>query len=423
VATKAIIGGGVESTAAHQAALLHTKLTSPPLRPEHVPRERVLPLLDEAPHKLTLVTAPPGFGKTTLLAGWAARRAPAAAWLSLDEYDNDPARFFTYLTAAIESVAPKFGSRAAAVLRSPGADLHQAVVPLILDDITGLGRRLVLIVDDYHVITNPVVHEAVGHLIERLPNQFAIAMSTREDPPLPLARLRAHGELLEIRADQLRFTSEETATFLTGSLGLDLSDMDVARLQARTEGWPAALYLAALSLRNQPDAGTVIDEFAGDDRFLVDYLTAELLGRLPVELRSFLLRTSVLTRFCGSLCDAVLQRDDSAAVLRELERSNLLLVPLDSKRRWYRYHQLFAELLRSELTAVSPGAAADLHRRASAWYLDAGLIVDAAHHASAAGDLRTAVELVAGHYAFFVEQGQLATVLHWLDLLPESAAA
>lgn len=423
MATTDVIDSSPDGTTAPQAVVLHTKLTPPGIRPEHMARRGVGPLLDEARCKLALVTAPPGFGKTTLLAEWAAKRGPITAWLSLDEYDNDPARFFTYLAAAVERVVPEFGGRAVAVLRSPGADLHGAVVPLILNDLSGLGRRLVLIADDYHLITNPVVHEALAHLIERLPEDVTLTLSTREDPPLPLGRLRARGELVEIRADQLRFTDEETATFLTESLGLNLSEADIARLWNRTEGWPAALYLAALSLRDRPDASAVIEDFAGDDRFLVDYLTSELLAQQPVELRSFLLRTSVLTRFCGSLCDAVLERADSGAVLQKLERSNMLLIPLDTKRRWYRYHHLFADLLTAELKALDPEAVAGLHRRASAWYLDAGLVVEAAHHAGAAGDLRVAVELVASHYAFFVEQGQLTTVLHWLAMLPEAVAA
>src|SRR5262249_5552241 len=225
------------------------------------------------------------------------------------------------------------------------------------------------------------------------------------------------------RAGELRFSDEETAAFLTDALGLDLSAGDVARLQARTEGWPAALYLAALSLRGRSDASALIDGFAGDDRYLVDYLTAEVLARQPPELRSFLLQTSILKRLCGPLCDAVADREDSAALLAELERSNLLLVPLDTKREWYRYHHLFGELLHHELAATDRDALPVLHRRASAWYREAGLIVDAASHATAAGDVDAAVELVARHYSLFVGQGQLATVLRWLEVLPEAVAA
>jgi ATP/maltotriose-dependent transcriptional regulator MalT len=416
--------GVTERPAAPDAVVLETKLTPPRIRAEHVTRLSLLDMLrGSGPCKLTVVTGPPGFGKTTLLAEWAASAAgPAVAWLSLDENDNDPARFFTYLAAAVQRVEPKFGGRAVVAVHSPGA-VVEVVLPLLLNDLANLERGLVLVIEDYHVINNGEIHDALGYLIERGPSELSVVVSSRQDPPLPLARLRARGELAEVRADQLRFSDEETATFLTEGLGLDLSAADVARLQARTEGWPAALYLAALTLRGRPNPSALIDDFAGDDRYLVDYLTTEVLARQPLELQSFLLQTSILERFCGSLCDAVLERQGSTALLTQLEHSNLLLVPLDTRRKWYRYHHLFGELLRDELAAGNPNAMPLLHRRASAWYRHAGLIVDAADHASAAGDIKAAVELVARNYAFFVGQGQLATVLRWLAALPEAVAA
>jgi LuxR family maltose regulon positive regulatory protein len=425
VATGETGQGAAGRVATPQAVVLETKLTRPRVRSEHVPRRDLLAVLrGGGSRRLTLLAAPPGFGKTTLLAEWAAAEdGPAVAWLSLDENDNDPARFFAYMATALRRVAPDLGGRAVAALRSPGADLAEVVLPLFLNDLADLDRDLVLVVDDYHVITNHEIHEALAYLIGRLPSAFRLVLATREDPPLPLGRLRASGELGELRVGQLRFSDEETAAFLTEALGLELSAEDVARLQARTEGWPAALYLAALSLRGRPDASMLIERFAGDDRYLVDYLTAEVLARQPPEVRSFLLRTSILQRFCGPLCDAVADREDSAALLAELEHSNLLLVPLDTKREWYRYHHLFGELLQHELAATDRDALPVLHRRASAWYRDAGLIVDAAGHATAAGDVDAAVELVARHYAFFVGQGQLATVLRWLEALPEAVAA
>jgi LuxR family transcriptional regulator, maltose regulon positive regulatory protein len=424
VATVEGVEGASERVAAPEAVVLETKLTRPRVRSEHVPRRDLLAVLRSGSRRLTLVAAPPGFGKTTLLAEWAATEdVPAVAWLSLDDDDNDPARFFAYLVAALRRVEPELGGRAVAALRSPGADLFEVVLPLFLNDVAGLEREIVLVVDDYHLITNPEIHEALAYLIERSPTVFRVVLATREDPPLPLGRLRAGGELGELRAGELRFSDEETAAFLTDALGLELSAGDVARLQSRTEGWPAALYLAALSLRGRPDASALIDGFAGDDRYLVDYLTAEVLARQPPELRSFLLQTSILKRLCGPLCDAVADREDSAALLAELERSNLLLVPLDTKREWYRYHHLFGELLHHELAATDRGALPVLHRRASAWYREAGLIVDAASHATAAGDVDAAVELVARHYSLFVGQGQLATVLRWLEVLPEAVAA
>jgi LuxR family maltose regulon positive regulatory protein len=415
----------IRGIAVPESVLLETKLTRPHVRPEQVARRDLLATLGAGGScKLTLVAAPPGFGKTTLLAAWAAEDdGPAVAWLSLDEDDNDPARFLAYVIAALRRVEPALGGRALSALRSTCADLVELALPLLLNDLARLDRNSVLVLDDYHVIENPQIHEALAYLIKRLPPVFRLMLATREDPPLPLGALRARGELVEVRAGELRFSENETAAFLNDVLGLELSTGDVTRLQARTEGWPAALYLAALSLRGRADPSALIDRFAGDDRYLVDYLTTEVLARQPPELRSFLLQTSILKRFCGPLCDAVAEREKSGALLAELERSNLLLVPLDSKREWYRYHHLFGELLQHELEATDPAGLPVLHQRACAWYRKAGLIVDAADHSTAAGDVHAAVELVARHYAFFVEQGQLATVIRWLDALPLQVAA
>jgi LuxR family maltose regulon positive regulatory protein len=411
--------------AAPDAVVLETKFTRPPVRAEHVRRAQLLDALrGGGVRKLTLVAAPPGFGKSTLLAEWAAADdAPRVAWLSLDENDNDPARFFTYVASALQHVGPEVGGRALAGLRNPGADLLGVVLPQFLNDLAGLDEDVVLVVEDYHVITNRDVHRALAYVIERSPSTLRIVLSTREDPPLPLGRLRARGELAEVRSADLRFSEEEAAAFLIDGLGLDVSTADVARLQVRTEGWPAAIYLAALSLRGRPDASRLIDEFSGDDRYVVDYLTTEVLARQSPELRTFLLRTSILTRFCGSLCDAVAGLEGSAALLAELERSNLFLVPLDTRREWYRYHHLFGDLLRHELETTEREGLADLHRRAAAWYRDAGLIVDAANHAIAGGDLDTVAELVGRHYGLFVDAGQLTTVIGWLEAVPEQAVA
>jgi LuxR family transcriptional regulator, maltose regulon positive regulatory protein len=424
VATIESVEEAGERVGVPEAVVLETKLIRPHVRSEHVPRRDLLAVLRSSSCRLTVLAAPPGFGKTTLLGEWAATEdGPAVAWLSLDEDDNDPARFFAYMVAALRRIEPELGRRSLAALRSPGADLVEVVLPLFLNDLVGLDREVVLVVDDYHLIANPEIHEAIAYLIERSPDGFRFVLATREDPPLPLGRLRARGELGELRARELRFSDEETAAFLTEALSLELSAEDVARLQARTEGWPAALYLAALSFRGRPDASALIERFAGDDRYLVDYLTAEVLARQPPELRSFLLRTSILKRFCGSLCDSVAGRENSAALLAELERSNLLLVPLDTKRDWYRYHHLFGELLQHELAASDSEVLPTLHRRASAWYRDAGLIVDAADHATAAGDFDAAVELAGSHYEYFLSQGQLATVMRWIDALPEAVTA
>ena len=410
--------------AAPKAVVLETKLTPPRVRREHVLRDRQVAVLHEGrSRKLTLVAAPPGFGKTTLLAQWATESATPVAWLSVDEEDNDPGRFFAHLMAAIRTAAPTVGTQALAAQRAPGAGIVEVVLPHLLNDLATVEPEIALVIDDYHLITNADIHEALAYLIGNMPPTVQVALATRADPPFPLGRLRARAELAELRAEDLRFTPGETMTFLTEGLGIELTVEDVDRLQARTEGWPAALYLAALSLRNRSDPGKVIDAFAGDDRYLVDYLTSELLTRQRPEVRTFLLETSILNRLCAPLCDSVTGRDDSAALLAEVERSNLLLVPLDAKREWYRYHHLFADLLRHELAACDPGAATELHKRAYAWYRDAGLIVDAAAHATAASDVDAAIELVARHYAMFVDQGQLATVIRWIYALPEAAAA
>jgi LuxR family maltose regulon positive regulatory protein len=415
--------GAAERGAAPDAVLLETKFSRPPARSEHVPRADLLAVLRAGGgRKLTLVAAPPGFGKSTLLAEWAAAEdAPDVAWLSLDENDNDPARFFTYVASALNRVEPDVGNRALAAVRDPGADLIDVVLPQFLNGVAGIDREVVLVIEDYHVISKPEVHEALAYVIERSSPRLRVILSTREDPPLPLARLRARGELAEIRARDLRFTEDEASVFLVDALGLDLTAADVARLQDRTEGWPAALYLAALSLRGRADAKALIEQFAGDDRYVVDYLTTEVLARQPSEVREFLLRTSMLSRLSGPLCDAVTGRKGSAALLADLERSNLLLIPLDGRREWYRYHHLLGDLLRHELEATDRAALPELHRRAAAWYRDAGMIVDAAGHAIAGGDLELVAELVGRHYGLFVDQGQLATVMGWLSAVPDQS--
>lgn len=411
--------------AAPDAVVLETKLTPPPARSEHVERRDLVAALEAgSARKLTLVAAPPGFGKSTLLAAWSATHAASTvAWLSLDDTDNDPARFFSYVVAALRRMAPELGSRALAALRSPGADLIESVLPEFLNDLAGLDHDVALVIEDYHVITSPDVHRALAYIVERSPRTVRLILSTRQDPPLPLGRLRARGDLLELRAADLRFSDEEAQGFLRDGLRIEVSAADLARLQARTEGWPAALYLAALSLQGRANATQRIERFSGDDRYVVDYLTTEVLARQTAELRRFLLRTSILARFSGPLCDTVAGREGSSALLADLERSNLLLIPLDTKRQWYRYHHLFGELLRHELEATEPELVPILHGRASGWYREVGLIVDAARHAIAAGDFEAMAELVGRHYGLFVDQGQLTTVIGWLEALPDDAAS
>jgi LuxR family transcriptional regulator, maltose regulon positive regulatory protein len=401
--------------------LIVTKLRAPAVRDELVPRHRLVErLISARSHRLTLVDAPAGWGKTTLLAEW--RSSPDEprpfAWVSLDSADSDPVRFWTYVIEALRMVEPELGAVPLATLRTPGTSVLRDVLPQLINQLATAPGGKVLVLDDYHLVGSDDIHQAIGVLVERLPASLHLAIATRSDPPLPLARMRARGELLEIRADQLRFSEPETAALLNDALGLGLADADVARLRQRTEGWAAGLYLAALSLRDRADAGGFIEAFAGDDRHVVDYLGGEVLAGQPPQTRAFLLQTSILERLCGPLCDAVTGRADSAVKLEEIERDNLFLVPLDSTRRWYRYHHLFGELLRHELRRSEPELVATLHRRASAWHRDAGSPHEAVHHAIGAGDVEEAAELIARWWLWCFNRGELATVEGWLDALP-----
>ena len=403
--------------------LLATKLQSPVRRRELVSRDRLIEELSAESPKLTLVDAPAGWGKTTLLVDWqsAIEETRLFAWVSLDRGDNDRVRFWTYLVEAVRGVDPAIGKTSLTLLRTPGVNLVEVVLLQLINELEDISGEVVLVLDDYHLITNREIHEAMAFLIDHMPPTLRLVLATRSDPPLPIARLRARGELIEVRAEQLCFTAEEAEELLTHALGLSLDPSDVARLRTRTEGWGAGLYLAALSLRGRSDVSGFIEAFAGDDRHIVDYLGAEVLEGLSDDIRSFLLRTSVLDRLCGPLCDAVIDAEGSAGMLEEIERCNLFLVALDSKRFWYRYHHLFGELLRHELARTQPDLAATLHRRAANWYRADGLVPEAIHHYISAGEIREASELIALNWNEFVNQGQLETVDGWLDALPEWA--
>lgn len=409
------------ASASSAATLVATKLHAPWPRRDLVPRLRLIErLCANWPRRLTLIDAPAGWGKSTLLIQWrqAMEKSRRFAWLSLDRSDNDPVRFWTYVVEALRSVGPNVGESSVAALRIPGADLLDVVMPILINDLEALRTPTVLILDDYHLITNRKIQESVGFLIEHLPASLHLALATRSDPPLPLARLRARGDMVEIRAEELRFNQAETTSLLNDALRLDLDPDDVGRLQERTEGWVAGLYLAALSLQGRSDVGLFIEAFAGDDRHIVDYLGAEVLDGQTDEVRAFLLKTSILERLCGPLCDAVLAAEGSARILQAIERSNLFLVPLDRKRRWYRYHHLFGELLRRELEDSERASLPSLHRRAAAWHRDEGLIPEAISHFVAAGEATEAGELVALHWNDFLNQGHLETVDAWLDTIP-----
>ena len=367
-----------------------------------------------------MLSAPAGWGKTTLLAQWAlgAGEDQRFGWLSLDRSDNDPVWFWMYVVAALQKVSPGVGIRAFELL-AMGADPVQVVLPTLLNDLDTIASPMVLILDDYHLVVSRAVHEQLAFVIDRMPANLHLVLATRSDPLLPLARLRASGELAEMRSDDLRFGAIEADHLLNDVLGLDLADADIQLLHRRTEGWAAGLYLAALSLAGRADAAAFIRTFAGDNRHIVDYLMAEVLDGQPPQLRSFLLRTSVLGRLSGALCDAVLQTSGSASVLEKIERENLFVVPLDMSRRWYRYHQLFGELLRAELHRSEPDLVADLHRRAAAWFEAEGLIDEAVRHLVAAGDIARSADLIAADWVNEFNGGGLSTVSGWLDLLPD----
>ena len=401
--------------------LIETKLHVPQRRRGLVTRSRLRSRLDRGREStLSLVSAPAGFGKTTLLTDWLAAEAGAGratAWLSLDQRDNDPALFWTYLVTALQTAAPEVGAGALALLQSPQSTL-EAVVATLINDLDAIPNEIVLVLDDYHVIDAPDVHEAMAFLLDHLPRQVHLVVASRADPPLPLARLRARGELVEVRAADLRFTSDEATAYLDGMTGLELSVADVAALEERTEGWIAALQLAALSMQGRDDVTGFIAGFAGDDRYIVDYLVGEVLQRQPDDVRSFLLRTSVLSRLTGPLCDAVTGQHGGSATLEALDRGNMFIVPLDDRRRWYRYHHLFADVLRARLLDEQPDQVAALHRRASAWYEDNGGRPEAIRHATEGGDFERAADLIELSIPEMVKGRQEATLRRWFEALP-----
>ena len=402
--------------------LLETKLHVPRWRRGLVARPRLSERLSRgAESALTLVSAPAGFGKTTLLAEWLAA-APAdgrsVAWLSLDQRDNDPALFWTYLVAALKTAAPGVGAGALSLLQPPQPPGEAGLVAL-LNDLDAISNDVVLVLDDYHVIDARDVQDGMAFLLEHLPPQIHLVIGSRADPALPLARLRGRGELVEIRAADLRFTPGEAAAYLNEAMGLALTAADVAALEGRTEGWIAALQLAALSLQGREDVAAFIAGFAGDDRYIVDFLAEEVLQRQPEHVQQFLLQTSILDRLSGPLCDAVTGQDGGKAMLAALERGNLFLVPLDDRRRWYRYHQLFADVLHARLLDEQPEEVPDLHRRASAWYQQNGEPSEAIRHALAARDFERAADLVELAIPAMRRSRQEAAVRGWLELLPD----
>jgi LuxR family maltose regulon positive regulatory protein len=407
--------------------LLETKLYRPQSPRGLVSRPRLIERLDHgAASKLMLVSAPAGFGKTALLTEWLTAQTGAlpahrpAAWLSLDREDSEPASFWTYVIAALRTVVPGVGTKALALLQAPQPAPIQTVLTTLLNELGDIADDVVLVLDDYHVIDALDVHEGMAFLLDHLPPQLHLVIASRADPSLPLARLRARGELVEIRAAELRFTPDEAAAYLNGAMGLVLSAENVAALEGRTEGWIAALQLAALSMQGRDDTTDFIAAFAGDDRYIVDYLLEEVLQRQPEHVQTFLLQTSILSRLNGPLCDAVTGQASGKAMLETLDRGNLFLVPLDDRRRWYRYHHLFADVLQARLLDEQPDVVSALHRRACDWYEQNGERAVAIDHALAASDFDRAADLVELAAPQLRRLRQEGTLRRWMEAIPEA---
>jgi ATP/maltotriose-dependent transcriptional regulator MalT len=403
--------------------LLLTKLAVPSARPFLVPRPLLSTRLEEGlGRRFILVSAPAGFGKSTLLSAWASELSSSGrpiAWFSLDSGDNDPARFWRYFVTAIDQLQPGSGQTALALLGSPQAPPLEAILTTLLNELADLDTDAALVIDDYHLIESESIHEALTFLIEHLPLRMHLVIATRADPSLPLSRLRARGEITELRAADLRFSPEEAATFLNRVMGLKLSPQDIAELEGRTEGWIAGLQMAALAMTGRDDVPGFIAAFAGSNRYVLDYLAEEVLGRQPEELQTFLLQTSILDRMCAPLCNAVTERTDGQTTLERLEQANLFVIPLDDERQWYRYHHLFSDVLRQRLHQEHSDLLPARHQRASAWFEKEGLVPEAIHHALAAQDWERAIRLIESSGIAVVLGKQVRTMLGWIDGLPE----
>ena len=422
VATKTTMAQFATISSVQPDRLLFTKLHVPRPRARFVPRSHLTELLQRGmEHALTLVSAPAGFGKTTLLAQWLAESDTLVAWLSLEPEDNDPVRFLTYLIAALQTVDAHLGTAALDLLRTPQPPPPETVVILLINDLLrSTVGDFALVLDDYHIITAEPLHRALSVLVEHLPPQLHLILATRADPPLPLSRLRARGQLTEVRAADLRFSPEEANAFLHTIMDLDLPPRDIAAIERRTEGWIAGLQLAALSLQGRTDVAGFLAAFTGSHRFVLDYLSEEVLSRQPVPVQAFLLYTSILERLSAPLCEVVTEREGSQAMLEALERDNLFVIPLDDERRWYRYHHLFAEVLKNCLDREQPQRVPELHRRASLWFEQHNLSMEAVQHALAAHDFEHAARLIEQSAMLMMSQGQTLLELSWLDALPDA---
>jgi LuxR family maltose regulon positive regulatory protein len=410
--------------------LLATKLFIPRLRPELVPRQRLIDRLNHglrSGHRLTLISAPAGFGKTTLVAEWLRQAKQPSAWLSLDKNDNDPVRFLTYLLTALQKVDPDIGKTTLGMLRTPNPPPLAPLLTALINDIAATPRPFIFVLDDYHTIGAHSIHDGLTFLLDHLPppsEGMHLVIGTRADPPLPVPRLRGRGQLSEIYQSDLRFTRKEMAQFLELVLGLRLSAEDMVALERRTEGWIAGLQMAALSMQGRDDIAGFLRAFAGSHRYILDYLSEEVLCQESKDVQTFLLQTSILDRLSGALCDTVMGATESAdvdsqSVLEYLEKNNLFVGPLDDERKWYRYHHLLTDLLRQRLQREKPDLVPELHRRASGWYEQSRLTAEAVNHALAAGDYEQAACLVESNAWETLMRGECTTLLDWIDAFPD----
>jgi len=414
--------------------ILVTKLFVPVARPDLVSRPRLIEQLDGGlRRKLTLVSAPAGFGKTTLVTEWLSslqgdskkenQVKNRVAWLSLDEGDNDPTRFLTYFITALNQTyegGTIFGKGALNMLQSPQPPPVETTLTTLINELTTIADRIIFVLDDYHLIDSQAVHATLNFLLENIPPQLHLIITTREDPLLQLSRMRARGQLIELRAADLRFTNAEAADFLNQIMGLNLSTEDILALEKRTEGWIAGLQLAAISMRGSTDVSRFVKSFTGSHRLVLDYLIEEVLGQQPEPIQNFLLQTSILNRLTGSLCDVLTGQDNGQQVLERLDRANLFIVPLDDERRWYRYHHLFADLLRERLHRIQPEGSSKLHQQASAWYQQNGFEDEAIEHALSGNDFDRAVEIIDKHIDDIWGAGQHAVIQRWMAKLPDA---
>jgi ATP/maltotriose-dependent transcriptional regulator MalT len=410
--------------------LLSTKFYIPPARPEFISRPRLLQQLNDGlRRKLILISAPAGFGKTTLVSEWVdhlrlerSDNDQRIAWLSLDENDNEPTRFLSYFIHSLKQVhktEANLGESALAMLRSPRSPSTEIVLTSLINELVDISNEILLILDDYHVIEMPAIDDALAFLLDHLPSNFHLVITSRVDPSLPLPRLRARGQVTELRSANLRFTLDEAAEFFQQISGLELSSSEVAALENRTEGWVAGLQLAALSMQGRENIHEFIRTFTGDHRYIVDYLVEEVLQHQPEDIRNFLLQTSILSRLNHSLCDALTGRKDSNSLLNDLGRANLFIVPLDNNRKWYRYHHLFRDVLRAHLVQEYPEQVPVLHQRASEWYEQNGSMSDAIRHSLTARDFEKAADLVEQVWAGMDRNRQSAQWLEWAKALPD----